>query len=185
MNDPRTFLHALGLLTTDELQERLKHCGEHVVVYPLAKVVKPEVVEIGDYTRIDDFCFIYGGRGIRFGRYNHIASFTSIIGGGKLTTGDYVGFAAGTRIVTGTDHYGDGKRICPFVPDEERGFFLGSVTLEDDVFLGTNVVVHPNVTVGEGAIVGSNSLVLEDVEPWSINVGSPSRKVGERPRIKR
>jgi galactoside O-acetyltransferase len=45
------------------------------------------------------------------------------------------------------------------------------------------VVVHPNVRIGEGAIIGSNSLVLKDVEPWSINVGSPCRKIGERPKV--
>ena len=45
------------------------------------------------------------------------------------------------------------------------------------------MVVHPNVKIGVGAIIGSNSLVLKDVEPRSINVGSPCKKVGERPRV--
>ena len=40
-----------------------------------------------------------------------------------------------------------------------------------------------NVTIGEGAIIGSNSLVLKDIEPWSVNVGSPCKKVGERPKV--
>jgi galactoside O-acetyltransferase len=60
---------------------------------------------------------------------------------------------------------------------------LGKVIIEKDAFIGTNVVVHPNVKIGEGAIIGSNSLVLKDVEPWSINVGSPCKKIGERPKV--
>ena len=40
-----------------------------------------------------------------------------------------------------------------------------------------------NVTIGEGAIISSNSLVLKDVEPWSINIGSPCRQIGARPRL--
>jgi galactoside O-acetyltransferase len=52
--------------------------------------------------------------------------------------------------------------------------------LEDHAFIGANAVVHPGVTIGEGAIVGSVSVVLEDIEPWTINVGAPTRVVGTR-----
>jgi acetyltransferase-like isoleucine patch superfamily enzyme len=37
--------------------------------------------------------------------------------------------------------------------------------------LEPNAIVHPNVVVGEVAIIGS-SLELKDIEPWSINIGS-------------
>ena len=167
----------------EAVRERLAWCGRDVMIYPLAKIVKPEVVKIGDGTRIDDFSFIFGGNGVELGRYNHIASFVSIVGGGKLVTGDYVGIAAGARIVTGTDHYGDGKRISPLVPLEHRSLILGTIRLEDDVFIGTNAIVHPNVTIGEGAIIGSAALVLHDIQPWTINVGVPCKCIGERPRI--
>jgi galactoside O-acetyltransferase len=60
---------------------------------------------------------------------------------------------------------------------------LGRTIIEKDAFIGANVVVHPNVTIGEGAVIGSNSLVLKDVEPWSINVGNPCRKIKERSRV--
>jgi galactoside O-acetyltransferase len=166
------------------IKEKLKVCGKGVVVYPLAKIVKPEVVEVGDCSKIDDFVFIYGGRGIRIGRYVHIASFVSIIGGGELIVEDYAAIAAGSRIITGTDRYEGGKRMSGALPLEQRNVLLGKVILKKDVFLGTNVVVHPNVTIGEGAIIGSNSLVTEDVEPWTINVGSPCRVIGKRPKVK-
>lgn len=167
----------------EAVKQRLASCGRDVIIYPLAKIVNPEVVKIGDGTRIDDFTFIFGGQGIELGRYNHIASFVSIVGGGKLVAGHYVGIAAGARIVTGTDHYGDGKRISPLVPLDHRNLILGSIRLGDDVFIGTNAIVHPNVTIGEGAIVGSGSLVLKDIQPWTINVGVPCRCIGRRPKI--
>lgn len=158
-------------------------CGEDVEIYPLAKIIKPTVIEIGEHSKIDDFSFIYGGSGIKIGKYVHIASFVSIIGGGELIIGDYVGIACGARIITGTDSYYGGKRMSAALPEEQRNVILGSVIIEKDAFIGTNAVIHPNVTIGEGAIIGSNSLVLKDVEPWSINVGSPCKKVGERPRV--
>jgi len=165
------------------VKQRLKRCGQGVKIYPLAKIIKPEVIEIGDYSMIDDFTFIYGGKGIRIGRYVHIASFVSIIGGGELLVGDYAAIACGSRIITGTDTYYDGKRMSTALPREQRNVIIGSVVIEKDAFIGTNVVIQPNVRVGEGAVIGSNSLLHKNVEPWSINVGNPCRKIGERPRI--
>ena len=161
----------------------LRFAGPGVVLYQLAKIVRPEVVEIGEGTQIDDFVFINGGSGVRIGRFNHIASFVSVIGGGELITGDYVGIAVGARIITGTHHYGEGKRISPLVPEEEQCVIRGTIVLEKDVFVGTNAVIHPNVTIGEGAIIGSGGLVLKDVEPWTINVGVPVAVIGHRPPV--
>ncbi|MCL4247142.1 MAG: acyltransferase [Anaerolineae bacterium] len=162
---------------------RLKHLGQGVKVYDLAKLVRPEVIEIGEGTQIDDFCFINGGEGIIIGCFNHICSFVTIIGGGRLITENYVGISAGCRIVTGTQHYGDGKRMVPVVPLEQQEIIRGIVILKKDCFLGSNAIVYPNVTVGEGAIIGAGSLVTKNVEPWTINVGVPCRVVGTRPKV--
>ena len=167
----------------EKVKSRLKKCGENVKIYFLAKIVKPEVIEVGDHSMVDDFTFIYGGKGIKIGRYVHIASFVSIIGGGELILGDYTVLANGSRILTGTDTYYGGKRMSTALPLEQRNVVRGKIVIEKDAFIGTNAVVHPNVSIGEGAIIGSNSLVLKDVEPWSINVGSPCEKVGERSRV--
>ena len=82
-----------------------------------------------------------------------------------------------------TDTYYGGKRMSTALPEEQRNVVRGKVVIEKDAFVGTNAVVHPNVTIGEGAIIGSNSLVLKDVEPWSVNVGCPCKKIGQRPRV--
>jgi galactoside O-acetyltransferase len=161
----------------------LKYLGSKVKIFPLVKIIKPELVEIGEGSQIDDFIFINGGRGVKIGKFNHFASFVSVIGGGELITGDYVGIATGSRIITGTHHYEGGRRISPLIPEEEQHVVRGRIVLEKDVFIGANVVIHPNVTVGEGAIIGSGSLVLKDIDPWTINVGSPTHVAGNRPQI--
>ena len=167
----------------ESVMPRLKKCGKAVRIYGLAKIVNPETIEIGDGSMIDDFTFIYGGKGIIIGRYVHIASFVSIIGGGELVVGDYADIACGSRILTGTDTYKGGRRMSSALPYEQRSVVRGTVVIERDAFIGTNVVVHPNVTIGEGAVIGSNSLVLQDIEPWTVNVGSPCQKIGQRPRV--
>lgn len=162
---------------------RFRSRGEEVVIYPMARIVNADRIDIGDGTRIDDFTFINGGISIRIGRYVHIASFTSIIGGGELEIGDYVSLACGARIITGTHIPTGGKRMTASLPLDEQSVMRGKVVIGKDAFIGTNVVVHPDVTIGEGAVIGSNSLVLEDVEPWSVNVGCPCRRVGMRERV--
>ena len=161
-----------------------KKIGKDIKIYEYAKIIKPEVIEIGDFSQIDDFTFIYGGKGITIGRYVHIASFVSIIGGGKFFIGDYGAIAAGARIVTGTNTYEGGYHMSAAAPIEQQNLKISYVRIEKDGFIGTNAVVHPGVTIGEGAIIGSDSLVTKDVEPWTINVGSPTRIIGMRPKIK-
>lgn len=160
-----------------------KKIGKNVKIFELAKIIKPEVIEIGDNSEIDDFSFIYGGKGIKIGRYVHISRFVSIIGGGELFLGDYTVLADGARILTGTDSYQGGKRMSTCLPLEQRNLKVSFVRIEKDAFVGTNAIIHPGVTVGEGAIIGSNSLVLRDVEPWSINIGSPCKFLKKRPKV--
>jgi acetyltransferase-like isoleucine patch superfamily enzyme len=164
--------------------DKFRQKGKNVKIFENVKIVKPEVIEIGDNSEIDDFVFIYGGKGITIGRYVHISRFVSIIGGGELFLGDYTVLADGARILTGTDTYYGGSRMSTCLPMEQRNVLVSFVRIEKDAFIGTNSIVHPSVTVGEGAIIGSNSLVLKDVDPWTINVGSPVKVIGRRPKVK-
>lgn len=160
-----------------------KSIGKSVKIFDLAKIIKPEVIEIGDYSEIDDFCFIYGGKGIIISRYVHISRFVSIIGGGELFLGDYTVLADGVRILTGSDSYHGGARMSTCLPLEQRNLKISFVRIEKDAFVGTNSVIHPGVTINEGAIIGSNSLVLKDIESWTINAGSPCKVIGTRPKV--
>lgn len=44
----------------------------------------------------------------------------------------------------------------------------------NDVWIGANAIILAGVKVGDGAIIGANSLVTKDVEPYSIVFGSPA-----------
>ena len=167
------------------MEGTFRSLGEGVRIYPTAKLIRKEVIEIGDFSMIDDFTFIYGGKGISVGRYVHIASFVSVIGGGELTIGDYAAVACGARLITGTDRYADGARMSAALPLEQRNVKVDRIIIGKDAFIGTNAVVHPGVTIGEGAVIGSCSLVLKDCEPWTVYAGVPCRPIGERPRVNR
>jgi acetyltransferase-like isoleucine patch superfamily enzyme len=54
------------------------------------------------------------------------------------------------------------------------------LTIEDDVWIGSGACVLPGVHVGQGAILGANSVATNDVPPYEIWAGAPARKIGER-----
>ena len=162
----------------------LKSVGKGIKIHEYVRIIYPENVEIGEGTQIDDFVLVNGGTKTRIGRWNHIASFVSIVGGGEFITEDYVGIATGAKIITGTHHYGDGMRISPLIDENEQFIKRGLVYLARDVFVGANAIIFTNIRVGEGAIIGAGAVITKDLEPWSINVGVPAKKIGMRPKIK-
>lgn len=51
------------------------------------------------------------------------------------------------------------------------------IIVEDNVWLGANVIVMPGVTIKEGSVIGAGAVVTRDTEPFSIYVGVPARKI--------
>lgn len=62
-----------------------------------------------------------------------------------------------------------------FVDDKKRAIKIGN-----DVWIGDDVKLFAGITIGNGAIVGANSLVTKDVEPYSIVCGIPAKTIGYR-----
>ena len=91
---------------------------------------------------------------------------------GMISIGDRV--AVSPRVTLVVSSRPNFSRIAPYVPVEH-----GPITIENDVWLGTGVVVLPNVTIGEGAVVGANSVVNRDVRPYTIVGGSPAKLIRE------
>lgn len=84
--------------------------------------------------------------------------------------GNNVTITAGTKILT---HYLD-----PSV--KGRIFRMGEVHIEDEVFIGINVVICNSVTIGKGAIVGAGSIVTKDIPPYQVWAGNPARYIKDR-----
>jgi galactoside O-acetyltransferase len=156
--------------------------GEDVTIWPLAKVVSPDVISIGHSVIIDDFVFLVGGIRTTIGSFVHIASFSSITGGGEFVMEDFSGMSSGVRIYTGNEDYSGAFLTNPAVPPPFRMPIRSWVRLERHAIVGANAVILPGVRVSEGAVVGANSLVMKDCAPWTVYVGSPARAVKERPR---
>lgn len=118
-------------------------------------------IEIGDFTNI--------GAGCRMGTTS------------QIKIGKHVLFAANCYI-GGAQHNFDRTDI----PIMRQGYNnRGGVTIEDDVWLGTDVKILDGVTIGTGCVIGAGALVTKDIPPYSIALGIPAKVTGSRKQIMR
>lgn len=62
-----------------------------------------------------------------------------------------------------------------------QGMFLaGAIKVEEDCFIGADVIIMPFRTIGKGAVVGAGSVVTKDVAPFTIVAGNPAKPVRKR-----
>lgn len=113
--------------------------------------------------------------GIVVGKNCFFGEYTCIRGQGGVTIGD--GVYTGTQVnIAAVNHvFADPDRFI-----REQGITADGITIEDDVWLGSNVTVVDGVTIGKGSIVGAGAVVNKNIAPYSIAVGVPARVVGDR-----
>jgi acetyltransferase-like isoleucine patch superfamily enzyme len=111
---------------------------------------------------------------ISVGDDTRITCFTIINGGGDISIGR--GVVIGPRCSINANEH----RFRGDTPIISSGFDHVSINIGDDVWLGSDVAVLPGANIATGTVVGANSVVNCATEPYSIYVGSPARKVGER-----
>lgn len=165
-----------------EFMSRFKSVGSNVQIFEHALILKPEQITLADGVRIDDYARIEGGSGISIGECVHICSFASIYGGGSAKISDYCGISQGARLITGTEQLS--AVMTAAAPNALRNPKLGCITMLPHSFVGANAVILPDVTIGEGAVIGAGAVVRKPVPPWTIMVGVPAKPVGTRPRLK-
>lgn len=82
--------------------------------------------------------------------------------------------AAGVRFVThdAADRVLNGLGVGKF---PER---VGCIEVSDNVFIGYNATILPNVKIGENCIIGAGSTVTKDLESNGVYVGTPAKRIG-------
>jgi len=95
---------------------------------------------------------------------------TEIVCAGKITIGNNVAIG---RNVSIRDNNGGHYINRPFYKD------VRPVSIEDNVWICSNVTIMPGVKIGEGAIIGQNSFVMENVLPYTMVSGNPAKVVDQ------
>lgn len=161
------------------LKEKLKFCGKDVRIYPLCKMIRAENAELDNNCQIFDNVFIDAGKRLRIGKHSTLTWGVLIEGGAETYIGDRVFLGPSTKLLTSTCKI-QGFYTVEHLPEGCYETEYGNITIHDDAYLGANCTVLPGITIGEGAVVGTNSLVLKDLEPWKIYVGTPCKEIGTR-----
>lgn len=133
-----------------------KYLGQNITIQEGCTFKYPDQIVIEDFAKIGQDCFIVGLGGLQIGKY--------------LLMG------AGTKIVTTMHEY---KNIE--VPMYRQGLITKPIRIEDDVWLGFNVMVLPGTKIGKGSIIGTSAVVTgKDIPEFSIVAGIPAKVIKSR-----
>lgn len=132
------------------------HIGKYSIIKCTGtyKDSKPSIF-IGDNFGCGDFCFFGCAGGIKIGN--------------NVIMGQNVRFHAQNHLFDLTN-----------IPIREQGTTQKGIVIEDDCWIGAGSVFLDGVTVGTGCVIGSNTVVTKNIEPYSVVVGNPGKVIKKR-----
>lgn len=101
----------------------------------------------------------------------------------RLSIGNYVCVASGATILLGGNHNhrSDWISVYPFPQTIQQSFeSKGDTIIKSDAWIGMGATIMPGVTIGEGAIIAAESVVIKDVEPYTVVAGNPAKPIKKR-----
>jgi len=152
-------------------------------ISPLADIedsVRGSRIEVGEGAVIDAFVKVKpaGGAGdVVIGAGSVINSGCVIYTGHGVSIGANVLIAANCTLAATNHEYRDPARLI-----RDQGFMpsRGGIVIEDDVWIGANVVLLDGAVVRQGSVIAAGSVVRDERPAYSISAGAPAKTVGWR-----
>ncbi|MEP8639592.1 acyltransferase [Enterobacter kobei] len=156
-----------------------KSVGERVLISDKASFYNLNLIEIGDDSRIDDFCLISGR--VAIGKHVHIAAYCNVAGGVEgVFFEDFSGLAYGCHVFSQSDDYTGRTMTNPTIPKKYKNETARKVTIGRHVIVGTGSLVFPGVCIAEGCSVGAMTMVTKSTQPWGCYFGVPAKRIKAR-----
>lgn len=170
----------MAYMNQNEMQSMgFKFLGHNVKISTKASIYNCDQIEIGDNSRIDDFCVISGM--VQIGCYVHLTPMCLVAGGDLgVVIKDYVTMAYGVKVFSQSDDYSGQTMTNSMIPKKYKNEYKSRVVIGKYSIIGAGSIIMPGILIAEGASIGAMTLVTNNVEPWSINVGVPARKIKNR-----
>lgn len=148
----------------------------------LKNIIKNPNIIIGDYTYYDDFDNVENfEKNVKY-QFDFIND--------KLIIGKFCMIASDVKfIMNGANHLTNALSAYPFAifgngwenaMGERQYPTKGDIVIGNDVWIGYNATIMAGVTVGDGAIIATNSTVVKDVAPYTIVGGNPATAIRKR-----
>jgi virginiamycin A acetyltransferase len=142
-------------------------------------ITRPNII-VGDYTYYDD------AEDVANFEKNVLYQFD--FNGDKLIIGNFCAVATGVRfLMNGGNHQTNAFSSYPFsiFGKSWKGFpetypQKGDTVIGNDVWLGREAMIMPGIKIGDGAIISTRSVVVKDVEPYTIVGGNPAKPIKKR-----
>ena len=180
------------------MPQRLDSAKKHPMVMPDGTVIKTVVHlnQVIDHPRIKIGEFSYFGHMEELSDYaSYLAPFLFPLSPEQLVIGKFCQIAHGVRFITSSaNHNMNGFSTYPFnnfmmtpqtTMDDINAMFAipgqkGDTIVGNDVWIGTEAMIMPGVTIGDGAIIGARAVVVKDVVPYTIVGGNPAKPLKKR-----
>ena len=155
------------------------YIGKNVKISDKSSIYNADQIDIGDNSRIDDFCIISGR--VSIGSFCHITPMCLVAGGVPgIFFADFCTLAYNVKIFSQSDDY-SGETLCnSLIPSKYKNQKYSSVYIARHVIIGSSSTILPGVEITEGCAVGAMSLITKSTLPWGIYAGIPARRVKER-----
>ena len=137
-------------------------------------------LEIGEHTLLEPNVWLTAPAParIRIGAGTFLNMGVMVASVALVEIGDHCMLANGCFVTDGSHRFDDPSRPVPW-----QGFTTpGPTRIGDNVWCGVNVVVLGGVTIGERCVIGANSVVTQDLPPFSAAAGAPARVIRALPR---
>lgn len=130
--------------------------GTNVEISLGFNILNPKDISLGSDIYIGPYCNLYGHGGIKID--------SGVIIGPHLT------------IYSANHNYKYDLEAIPYDNKLDKKM----VIIQENVWIGGNVIILPGIVIGEGAIVAAGSVVTKNVPPFNLVGGNPAKKIGER-----
>ncbi|MFF3489843.1 acyltransferase [Streptomyces sp. NPDC002795] len=154
-----------------ELLERVGDAsfGERVFVSSWA-AVHADALHLGDRSYIGGHAVVTDE--VRMGDNCTVNPYATVRG--RVTCGD------GVRVGAHTSLLGFNHGFAPDTPVHRQPLTSRGITVGDDVWIGSHVVVVDGVTIGDHCVIGAGAVVTKDLPAWSVAAGNPARRLRDR-----
>ena len=148
-----------------------QHRGRGSKIYHSVRMDTPPYrrFSLGNNSVIESYTCINNAVGdVIIGDYTRVGLHNTIIG--PVTIGNHVNLAQGITVTALNHNFSEAdKRI------DEQGVSTGQVVIGDDVWIGANAVVLPNVSIGRHCVIAAGAVVTKDVPDGCVVAGVPAK----------
>ena len=146
------------------------------------RITAPENISLGNLVSIMHYCCLYAHDKGQINLGNRVSLNSNVLidasQNGQIDLGNDV--LIGPNVVLRASNHRYESKSIPII---QQGHSGGKIVIEDDVWIGANVVILPNVLVGKGAVIGAGAVVNRDIPPYALAGGVPAKIIKETCRF--